>query len=141
MTSIDAISLTITATLPFLNTIPAADDPRLPAGTPHVLQEPIALGKAVEAVVTLAAGTDKAAERVHLVLAGVAAVLVDLADAELNRGVVLGLDDAVRGAALARHVAVREKKLMLETGDFRETFCLARGLRLERVGFRNVGGI
>lgn len=41
-----------------------------------------------------------------MVLAGdSAAVLVNLGDGDLDGGVVLGLDDAVGGAALARNVA------------------------------------
>lgn len=79
---------------------------RLPARAPNTLQEPIPLRQPVHAVVALAHGAHKAAQRIRLVLARVAAVLVHLADADLHRGVVLGLDDAVRGAALARDVAV-----------------------------------
>lgn len=73
---------------------------------PDVLQVSITLGKAVEGVVALAARADEAAQSVRLVLAGVAAVLVNLADGDLHRGVVVGLDDAVGCAALAGHVAV-----------------------------------
>lgn len=64
------------------------------------------MGKAVEGVIALAAGTDETAQSVDLVLTGVAAVLVNLANGELDRGVVVGLDDAVGGAALAGHVTV-----------------------------------
>ena len=73
----------------------------LPASAPDVLEESIALRKAVHAVVALAHGAYEAAEGVGLVLAGVAAVLVDLGDGELDGGVVLGLDDTVGCAALA----------------------------------------
>lgn len=73
---------------------------------PDILQVTITLCKTVEGVVALAAGTDEAAHGVGLVLAGVAAVLVDLANGDLNRGVVVGLDDTVGCAALARDVAV-----------------------------------
>lgn len=41
-----------------------------------------------------------------MVLTGVAAVLVNLGDGDLDGGVVVGLDDAVGGAALAGDVAV-----------------------------------
>jgi hypothetical protein len=41
-----------------------------------------------------------------VVLAGVAAVLVDFGDAELHGGVVLGFDDAVGGGAFAGDVTV-----------------------------------
>lgn len=43
-----------------------------------------------------------------MVLTGVAAVLVNLGDGDLDGGVVVGLDDAVGGAALAGDVAVIE---------------------------------
>lgn len=82
---------------------------RLPAGAPDVLEETVALGQAVDGVVALTHGADEAAEGVGLVLAGVAAVLVDLADGDLDGGVVLGLDDAVGGRALAGDVAERSR--------------------------------
>lgn len=94
----------------------ARDNLPLAASGPDVLEVAVALGKAVEGVVALAAGTDETAEGVGLVLAGVAAVLVNLADGDLDRGVVVGLDDAVGGAALAGHVAVGE---MLVSVQFR----------------------
>lgn len=75
-------------------------------GTPDALEESVSLGESVEAVVALGAGTNEAGQGIHLVLSGITAVLVNLADADLHAGVVLGLDDAVGGAALARHVAV-----------------------------------
>lgn len=78
----------------------------LAGGGPHVLEVTVTLGKAVEGVVALTAGTDETAHGVGVVLAGVAAVLVNLADGDLDRGVVVGLDDAVGGAALAGHVAI-----------------------------------
>lgn len=68
---------------------------------PDALQETITLGQSVEGVVALAHGADESAKGVNLVVTGVASVLVNLADGDLDRGVVLGLDDAVGGAALA----------------------------------------
>lgn len=47
-----------------------------------------------------------------MVLARVPAVLVDFANADLDGGVVLGLDDAVGRAALARDVAGRKQMLV-----------------------------
>lgn len=85
----------------------------LTAGGPDVLEVAVLLGKAVEGVVTLTAGTDETAESVGLVLAGVAAVLVNLADGELDRGVVVGLDDAVGGAALAGDVEIDDLSLLV----------------------------
>lgn len=80
---------------------------------PHVLEVTVTLGQAVERVIALAAGADEAAQSVGVVLAGVAAVLVNLADGELNRGVVVGLDDAVGGAALARDVAGKKELVLV----------------------------
>lgn len=76
----------------------------LPRRAPDALEEAVPLGEPVHRVVRLAHGAHEAAEGICLVLARVAAVLVDLADAELDRGVVLGLDDAAGGAALAGDV-------------------------------------
>lgn len=66
----------------------------LPGSAPDRLEEAVLLCEPVQAVVRLAHGANEAAEGVDLVLAGVAAVLVNLADGELDGGVVLGLDDA-----------------------------------------------
>lgn len=66
----------------------------LPGRAPDVLEEAVLLCEPVEAVVALAHGTDEAAESVDLVLASVATILVNLANAQLDGGVVLGLDDA-----------------------------------------------
>ena len=64
--------------------------------------------EAVEGVVALAHGADEAAEGVDLVVTlDGTAVLVDLCDGDLDGTVVLGLDDAVGGAALAGDVTVR----------------------------------
>ena len=78
---------------------------RLSAGAPDSLEEAVLLCQPVERVVALAHGAHKAGEGISLVLAGVAAVLVDLANADLNGGMVLGLDDTASGTALAGDVA------------------------------------
>jgi hypothetical protein len=69
----------------------------LPGRAPDRLEEAVLLCEPVEGVVGLAHGANETAESVDLVLAGVAAVLVNLGDAELDRGVVLGPDDASGG--------------------------------------------
>ena len=79
----------------------------LPTSRPHVLQVSITLGKTVERVVALATGTHEAAKCVALVLAGCAAVVVDLCDGDLHRAVVVGLDDTVGCAALAGDVPIQ----------------------------------
>jgi len=79
----------------------------LPLRTPHSLQQPISLRQSIQAIIALAPTPHESTQRINLVLAGVSTVLVNLADGDLNAGVVFGLDDAVGGAALAGDVAVR----------------------------------
>jgi hypothetical protein len=69
----------------------------LPRRAPDALEEAVLLCEPVEAVVALAHGTDEAADGVWLDIAGVAAVLVNLGDADLDGCVVLGPDDASGG--------------------------------------------
>jgi hypothetical protein len=80
----------------------------LPASAPDGLEEAVLLCEPVEAVVGLTHGANETADGVGLVVAGVAAVLVNLANAELDRGVVLGPDDASGGRAFAGDVKVDE---------------------------------
>jgi hypothetical protein len=78
----------------------------LSLAAPDALDEAVALRQAVHGIVALAHRSHEAAEGVDVVLAGDgAAVLVDLGDGDLDGAVVLGLDDAVGGAALAGDVA------------------------------------
>jgi len=79
----------------------------LPACAPDGLEEAVLLCEPVEAVVGLAHGADETADGVGLVVAGVAAVLVNLANAELDRGVVLGPDDASGGRLVGISIAFR----------------------------------
>jgi hypothetical protein len=76
----------------------------LPRSTPDALEVAVLLSKSVHGVIGLAHSAHETAEGICLVLAGVAAVFVNLTDADLNGGVVLGLDDAASGAALAGDV-------------------------------------
>lgn len=81
--------------------------PHLSLAAPDVLDEAVTLGQSVQGIVGLAHGADEAAEGVNVVLAADgAARLVNLGDGDLDGGVVLGLDDAVGGRALAGDVAV-----------------------------------
>jgi hypothetical protein len=75
---------------------------RLSGRAPDALEEAILLCEPVEAVVALAHGADEAAEGVDLVVA----VLVNLADADLDGGVVLGLDDASGGRLEGISIAI-----------------------------------
>lgn len=78
----------------------------LSLGAPDVLQQTVTLSKAVHRVVALAHSTDETAQSINVVLSGDgAAVLVDLGDRNLDGAMVLGLDNAVGGAALAGDVA------------------------------------
>lgn len=79
----------------------------LAACAPDVLQQTITLRQSVQGIVALAHGPYESAQGVDLVLARVSAVLINLADGDLDRCVVLGLDDAVGGAALAGDVTVK----------------------------------
>lgn len=87
---------------------PTKSNQRLPGGGPDVLDVTVTLSEAVDAVVRLAHGADETAKGVGLVLAGVASVLINLCDGDLDGTVILGSDDAVGGAALARDVKVDE---------------------------------
>ena len=95
--------------VPQPNLHPPIRPPNLSLATPppHALQQPNPLRHPVKAIVALAHRAHEAAERVHLVLARVPAVLVHFADGDLHAGVVFGFDDAVRRAAFAGDVAVR----------------------------------
>jgi hypothetical protein len=59
-----------------------------------------ALGQVSQVGIRLALGADKAGEGVGGELLGVDAILVQLANVDLDRGVVLGSDDAVGGGAV-----------------------------------------
>jgi len=126
------------------------------ARVPDTLEVAVPLGEAVHAVVALAHCAHEAAKRVDLVLAGVAAVLVDLGDADLDGAVVLGLDDAVGRAALAGDVPAQRKNnglvkgyvlffpsqfLLVDSGGLGGCWCwgVGRGLSWESLGvFRGV---
>lgn len=78
----------------------------LSLGAPDALEETVSLGQSVQGVVALAHRSDEAAEGIGVVLAlNGTAVLVNLRNRDLDGAVVLGLDDAVGGAALAGDVA------------------------------------
>jgi hypothetical protein len=83
------------------------------ARVPDTLEETVALGEAVHAVVALAHCAHEAAKRIDLVLAGVTAVLVHLGNADLNRAVILGLDDAVGRTALAGDVPTQRETVLV----------------------------
>ena len=93
-------------TVSYLHPFPKPD---LSGRAPDRLEEAVLLCEPVKAVVGLAHGADEARDGVDLVVAGVAAVLVNLADAQLDRGVVLGPDDA----SGSRLVCVSMRPLML----------------------------
>jgi hypothetical protein len=96
------VSLTVRNAVPQLH-IPI----RLSGSAPDALEEAILLCEPVQAVVALAHGADEAAEGVHLVVASVAAVLINLGDSNLDRCVVLGLDDAPGGRLGGISIAFR----------------------------------
>ena len=73
----------------------------LDASAPNVLQQTIALCQSVQGIVALAHCSYEAAKCVNLALASVSAVLVNFAYRDLDRRMVLGLDDTVGCAALS----------------------------------------
>jgi hypothetical protein len=79
----------------------------LPRRAPDVLEEAVLLCEPVQAVVALAHGADETADGVGLGLAGVAAVLVNLGDADLDGTMILGPDDATGGRLGGISIAVR----------------------------------
>ena len=106
---------------------------RLSAAGPHTLEVAVPLGEPVHAVVALAHRAHETAQGVGLVLAGVAAVLVNVADRDLGGGVVGGLDDAVRRGALAGDVTFRRDRLSVCA--FPGAFLLWVEVRLPGVGW------
>lgn len=129
------------ATKPSVENVPSSHPQslayrNLPLGAPDVLEEAVALGQAVEGVVALTHGADKAGQRVDdvLTLDG-ATVLVDLRYGNLARSVVLRADDATRRRALARDVPGRGGGLELakDLGMLRaanEGLCIDRWIGL-----------
>ena len=93
-----------------LNVLPQLHIPKhLPRRAPDVLEEAVLLCEPVEAVVGLAHGADEAADGVGLDIAGVAAVVVNLGDADLDGAVVLGPDDASSSRLGGISIAVRRR--------------------------------
>lgn len=95
---------------------------RLSGCAPDLLQESVLLRQSVERIVALAHSPHETTESVCLVLAGVSAVLVNLCDGDLDRGVVLGLDDAVGCAALAGNVAIHDPLVLSPREDLRRNY-------------------
>ena len=86
------------------NNTPLSNE-NLSLGAPHALKQAVPLCKPVQRVIALATRTNKPTESINLIFASVTAVLVNLANGDLHRGVVIGFDDAVGGAAFAGDVA------------------------------------
>lgn len=64
--------------------------------TPNSLQKAIPLRQPVQTIIPLGSRPDKTTQCIHLILARVAAVVVNFGDGDLDRGVVFGFDYAVR---------------------------------------------
>lgn len=72
---------------------------------PDVLQQTVLLSQSVQRVISFTSGSDVTAQGVGGVGTGNgSSLLVDVGNVDLNRGVVLGLDDSVRSRALSWHV-------------------------------------
>jgi len=100
------------------------------ARTPNTLQEAVFLRQPVQRVVALSPRPHKPAQRIHLVLARVPSVLVDLAHGDLDRGVVLGFDDAVCGGTFAGDIKINDLALLV-------LHCCGEGFR----SFKVLGGV
>jgi len=85
----------------------------LAASAPYVLQQTISLCQSVQGIVALAHRSYETAKGVDLALACESTILINLADGDLDRGVVLGLDDAVGGRAFSWDVAVKKQIVSL----------------------------
>lgn len=82
----------------------------LSLGAPDALQQAVTLSEAVHGVVRLAHGADESTQGVDVVLSrNRVTLLVNLGDGDLHGAVVLGLDNAIGGRALAGDVAALRK--------------------------------
>jgi hypothetical protein len=98
----------------------------LAASAPYVLQQTISLCQSVQGIIALAHRSYETAECVNLAFAGESAVLVNLSYGDLDGGMVLGLDDAVGGAALSWDVAVgipRSVSILIVRREVRLSHC------------------
>jgi hypothetical protein len=86
----------------------------LAASAPDILQQAITLRQSVQGIVALAHSPYEAAQGVDLALACESAVLVNLSNGDLDGCVVLGLDNAVGGAALAGDVTVKMMRISFQ---------------------------
>lgn len=106
---------------------------------PDVLEETVTLSQTVHGIVALTHGTDETAEGIDVVLAGNGTtVLVDLGNRDLDRAVILGVDDAVGSAALAGDVAAQEEiatlvyKFVIFRQLYKIRYCFSRGCLTDR---------
>lgn len=74
--------------------------------TPHRLEKSIPLRQPIQTIIALGPRAHKPAQRVHLVLARIAARLVDFTHGDLHAGVVFRFYYAVGGGAFAGDVPV-----------------------------------
>lgn len=89
----------------FQKTYLARSDPPLTGVRPDVLQQTVVLSQTVQGVVTLTSGSDVAGQSVSDVFTwDGTALFVNLSNVDLNRGVVLGLDNSVGGRTLSWNV-------------------------------------
>jgi hypothetical protein len=100
------------------------------ASAPYVLQESITLCQSVQSIITLSHCSYETAKSVNLALPGQTAVLIDLSDRNLDRRVVLGLNDAVGCAALSWDVAMESRvstspRRLLHSFDNKSQFWLS----------------
>jgi len=73
---------------------------------PDILQQSITLSQSVEAIVALCARPNVSTQRVRDVLSSVSSLVVNFAHVDLNRAVVVRLDDTASRRALSGDVEV-----------------------------------
>lgn len=77
----------------------------LTRSAPHILQQPIALSKTINAIIGFPHRANETTKSIGDIFPGIATILIYLADRDLNRSMILCLDDSVCGGALSGDVA------------------------------------
>ena len=107
----------------------------LGASAPDVLQQTIALCQSVQGIVALSHRSYETAKGVDLALSVESSVLIDLSDCNLDRCVILGLDDSVGCAAFTGDVT-RGQLISFQFHIPRPSCVASRGDFGERTGQR-----
>jgi hypothetical protein len=93
----------------------------LAASTPDILQQAIPLRQSVQGIIALTHSSYKSAQGIDLALACESTVLINLANGDLDGCVILCLDNAVGGTALAGDVTVKTVEISFSSYFSRRT--------------------